>query len=113
MSVAMRQRVEKSIARVLVRDIIAAGYLINIDNGGDGYELPQPTNSRKLVMNTMFATDEERLYVFKPGEEKPFAWVYFVYGNDGWDVISDYTTNLGKEKLNLMVNADKMSEKYQ
>jgi len=24
----------------------------------------------------------------------PSGWVYFVYGNDGWDVVSDYTTNL-------------------
>ncbi len=22
------------------------------------------------------------------------GWVRFIYGNDGWDVISDYTTNL-------------------
>lgn len=43
----------------------------------------------------------ERLYVFKPGEKKPFAWVYFVYGNDGWDVISDYTTKQGPTQSRL------------
>lgn len=26
--------------------------------------------------------------------ERPIGWVRFVYGNDGHDVISDYTTNL-------------------
>ena len=107
-SVKMRQRVERIIARRFILDAKAAGYLFNIDNGGDDYELPQPTNNVKELLATMFATDEERLYVFKPDQSKPFAWVYFVYGNSGWDVISDYTTNLET----VMQGASKLADKY-
>ena len=38
------------------------------------------------------------------------GWVWFVYGNDGYDVISDYTAN---EKIEaLMVNVNKLADKY-
>jgi hypothetical protein len=36
------------------------------------------------------------------------GWVRFVYGNDGWDVVSDYTTNLEPH----MKNADKLADYY-
>lgn len=36
------------------------------------------------------------------------GWVYVVMGNDGWDVISDYTTNLEP----LMSGANRLAEKY-
>jgi hypothetical protein len=43
-------------------------------------------------------TDDDRLFVYKvdgpKGRRDWFGWVFFVYGNDGYDVISDYTTNL-------------------
>lgn len=51
----------------------------------------------------MFATDEEYILVWftKPiadpdesTDNRPNAWVKLVYGNDGWDVICDYTINL-------------------
>jgi hypothetical protein len=45
--------------------------------------------------------DDEHLGVFQAADAtgvervcRPFAWVRFVYGNDGYDVISDYTTSL-------------------
>jgi len=37
----------------------------------------------------MFTTDDDCLIVVKDG--KPFGWIQFIYGNDGYDVISDYT----------------------
>ena len=107
--IAKRQRMERSIARAFIRSPIAAGYTINVDNGGDEYELPTPTNSLRTVMKTMFATDDERLYLFKNGQPDPFGWVYFTYGESGWDVICDYTINLEP----LMGLANKLSDKYQ
>jgi hypothetical protein len=40
----------------------------------------------------MFKTDQEHIRVFRDNEQ--IGWVFFVYGNDGWDVVNDYTTNL-------------------
>lgn len=49
------------------------------------------------ILAAMFSTGEDRLFVHLPthtGETEWCGWVYFVYGNDGWDVVNDYTTNL-------------------
>ena len=107
MSVKMRQEVERKIAAAFITAALAAGYTINIHNGGSGPELPQPSSDKEVILAAMFATDDEHLMVYKDG--KQIGWVYFVYGNSGWDVISDYSTNLGP----LMAEADKISEMYQ
>lgn len=115
MSVKMRQRVEREIASRLIKDAIAAGYSINVYNGGEmkengsDMELPKPSVKAKEILGAMFATDDEKLYLFKPGKKDWFGWVYFIYGNGGYDVISDYTTNLE----HIMGGANKVSDKYQ
>mgnify|MGYP000638497353 CR=1 FL=1 len=91
MTVATRQRIEKRIVRRVVCDALAAGYALNVNNGGDGPELAEPTTVRKTILGEMFATDDEHLLFYKDG--KRVGWVYFVYGN-GVDVVSDNTTNL-------------------
>lgn len=107
-SVKMRQHVERQIARRFLLDALAAGYRVNIDNGGDTYELPEPSDTLKIILDAMFAADDDRLYLFKPGADKPFAWIWFVYGNSGWDVISDHTTNIRA----LVERASKLADKY-
>lgn len=106
MSVQMRQRVEKIIARRVVLDAINAGYALNINNGGDTNEMPQNSTKAKDVLAEMFATDDEHLLFYKNG--KCVGWVYFVYGNDGYDVVSDYTTNLDE----VMNGANELSNRY-
>jgi hypothetical protein len=96
MSVKMRQEVERKIATAAIQALLKAGFAISIDNGGDTYER---STSEKAILENMFQTDEEHLYVEKPqraGGWRTFGWLYFVYGNDGWDVLSDYTVNLEK-----------------
>jgi len=97
-AVVKRQAIERKIVRQFAKEMFAHGFTIRIDNGGDTYETGHLNRIGKLTKEIM-ATDEERLYVFRKGDDgqpakKPFAWAYFVYGNDGWDVMSDYTTNL-------------------
>lgn len=110
MSVKMRQRVEKIIARRVILDAIAAGFYLNVDNGGDEGELPKPSNKCKEVLNAMFATDDEHLVFYKLNgkQMRKVGWVYFVYGNDGWDVVNDYTTNLNP----VMQGANELADKY-
>ena len=106
MSVKMRQHVERQIARRLILDGLAAGYSLSVDNGGDEDEIA-PSHKCKEILDAMFATDDEHLKFHKDG--KYVGWVYFVYGNDGYDVISDYTVNLE----HVMAGVEKLSDKYQ
>lgn len=106
MSVVMRQEVERKIAEAVITDALAAGYSLNVHNGGDGPELPAPTTDKAAVLDAMFATDDESLQFYK--DDKRVGWVWFVYGNSGWDVIADYTTKLE----HVMGNAQKLSDHY-
>lgn len=107
-SVKMRQMVEKRIVRALIRDALAAGYSLNVHNGGDTNELPAPSTSAKEVLAVMFATDDEHLLYHRDG--KRVGWVWLVYGNDGGEyVINDYTCNLE----HVMQGADAVSARYQ
>jgi hypothetical protein len=102
----MRQEVERKIASALIQEALDAGYHISVNNGGDKDEI-QPSTKKDVILNAMFATDEEHL-LFYNEEGKKVGWVWFVYGNDGYDVISDYTTNLE----HIMTEANKISEHY-
>ncbi len=87
-SVINRQKIERKIASQVIKSAIAAGYTFLIVNGEDETE----TSKYTQTLNAMFQTDMDKLYLMKDG--KSVGWVLFVYGNDGWDVISDYTVNL-------------------
>ena len=106
MSVKARQRLERMIARRLILDAIAAGYSLNVNNGGDRSELIRPSRNVREVLSVMFATDDEHLLFFKDG--KRVGWAWLIYGNSGWDVISDYSTNLDP----IMAGASALADKY-
>jgi len=103
----MRQEVERKIAKALIVDALKAGYVISVDNGSD--EESAKFDDVKSTLDAMFATDEERLYMWNPTNCKRIGWVFFVYGNDGWDVISDYTMNLEP----IMAGANKSDNNYE
>lgn len=112
MSVKMRQLVENEITAKVVDVLLAAGYGLSVDNGdnnGDEYEIKNSHNFAK-VLKALYQTDDDRLYVHHNAVE-PFAWVHFVYGNDGWDVISDYTTNLEK-LIGKGTEVERLVDKY-
>lgn len=109
MNVKTRQKIEKLIARKFVRIALKAGFAISLDNGGDDYEFKHSTDFKHIV-GEMFATDDEWLHLSKDGNY--VGWVWFVYGNDGWDVIADYTTNLEDLMPEVEKLSDKLCEQY-
>lgn len=104
MSVKMRQEVERKIATAFVTSAIQEGYTITVDYG-DGPSKHLPTI--KAVLAAMFQGDDDVLVLYKHGKSE--AWIQFVYGNDGWDVISDYSVNLEP----IMTAAKKISAHYE
>jgi hypothetical protein len=106
----LKQRInlERRIVRTIVNDALLAGFSLNVDNGGDSFELADASTDKALLLRTLFQTDEERIYVYNPSNSACIGWIRLVYGNDGWDVVNDYTVNLEP----IMRNADKLAEKY-
>lgn len=110
MSVKMRQLVEREIATAIVSALISAGYRLSTDYG-DGESAV--FSNKADILKAMFQGDEDRLYVYNNNldRNKVLGWAYLVYGNDGWDVLSDYTVSLEK-LIGDGTTVDKISQKY-
>jgi hypothetical protein len=105
MSVTARRWIERQIVKLTIDALLKAGYELRIERDStefcDSYRV---VDGSQESLDEMFACDEERLYV---GESAPYdGYVYFVYGNDGWDVMNDYTTNLERILAPIMKLAD-------
>lgn len=103
--VRRRQRVERAIVQRVVKDALAAGYALDVDDGGDEPAVKGAT-TLKAAMDALMNTDDDRL-ILRRGKGR--GWVRFVYGNGGWDVISDYTTNLD----DLLARANALAERLE
>lgn len=103
------RRMERAIARRFIKIALKQGYLISVDDGTDNDMVLKQSNDPKVILDAMFSVDDERLFLYRPGakDEHWEGWVYFVYGNDGWDVICDYTGRLEP----LMERVNKLSDK--
>jgi len=66
-------------------------------------------NSRSItkLFNLIRDLDEAEL-IIKKGNER--GWILFVMGNDGYDVIADYTTNIEKYMAPIMKYAETFKE---
>lgn len=99
MNLETRIKIENRIGRAIVKNAIARGYSITIDNGGgwDGdFEIEKETKLTKAY-KALRATDEETLIFFK-GDQRVGA-VKLVYGNDGWDTIADHSISYEVHKI--------------
>jgi hypothetical protein len=120
MSVVMRREVEEKIVGAFVDSCLKAGYrlAVSLERGYDTNEMLLGSTDRAKIMEEAFAGDECHIFVQPPtgptitkdGSVVSRGWVYCVFGNDGWDVICDYTTNL--DKLKLLDEANKLSDHY-
>jgi hypothetical protein len=99
-----RQDVERKIARKIIEDAIAAGYTIDVFDGED-YPLKDSADV-EAILGAMFSTDDDRLYLCKG---KSVGWVWLIYGNSGWDVISDHTISIE----DVLQGAVKLSEEME
>lgn len=137
MSVKMRREVEEKIVGQFVRDALAAGYKIavSLDRGYDVDEMTVlGSTDYDAIMKEAFAGDDCHIFVQDANKPPVFTgnadvrerllggagptikrvasigWVNCIFGNDGWDVISDYSANAKIEAL--LVEANKISDHY-
>lgn len=99
MSLQLRLQMEQLIVTVLLVELFKLGYRVIVDNGEEeSPALGKPENvtpeefAARVWKDHCAQTDEDRIFVVDGN--KRIGWVYVVYGNDGWDAISDYTTKL-------------------
>jgi hypothetical protein len=97
-----RIAMERRITSKLVGDILAAGHMISVYDG-EAYALVQSTDKRQ-IMEALASTDQDTLFI-KGADGKPVGVVALVYGNDGWDVISDHTDTPAMAELLAHANA--------
>jgi hypothetical protein len=92
-SVKMRQKVEREIVTKVIECLLAAGFLIQVNDGEE--DVTDRIKDSEAILAAMFSTDEDLLFVSIPDNDGVASrWIHFIYGNDGYDVIHDYTVNL-------------------
>lgn len=97
------RKAETAIVGRFVDDALAAGYQISVslERGYDIEDMLLASTDRKKIMEEAFAGDEAHLFIHEAGKPaieagriNSIGWVFIVLGNDGYDVICDYDTNL-------------------
>ena len=88
-----RMAAERAVARRVVSDLIAAGYSLDLDDGGDELVVRRSVDVDE-VCAAMHTVDEEMLVARGNTTGKRGGVVNFVYGNDGWDAVNDYSVTL-------------------
>ena len=110
-TVRKRQEIEVAIVTKVVDDALKAGYILDVDDGGGGIALRR-SRDRKAVLDALMNTDDDSLHLRRfnsDGAQVEHGWVRFVYGNDGWDVISDYSLNIE----DVLAGANKLAEELE
>lgn len=93
--VIARQAIEREVVSKVVDSLLDAGYLLSVEDEENDEDFIEKSTDKAAIMEAMFSMDDDTLVAYtKDGGEDAFAWVKFIYGNDGHDVIHDYTTNL-------------------
>jgi hypothetical protein len=110
----LQQRIaaEKAITKALCKAILAEGYKIRVFDGEDWHK---NQTVAQAVENAM-AVDESRIYAYTVNDENKAvyhaSW-FMVYGNDGYDVICDYSVNELTDKIDKVLQplCDKWEKK--
>lgn len=102
MNLENRIKIESRIVRKVVEDALAQGFSLSVFDGED-WSVNKSTDKKEILENLQVC-DEEKLYLNKDGRQ--VGGILFVYGNDGYDVISDYHTSLEE----VLTGANKLAE---
>lgn len=91
MPALLRRDVEREIITAFVEAVLADGCQVRVN---DGQERFGPFTGVPEVLEALFSVDQEHLEVIRG--DSFVGWLFLVYANSGWDVISDYSTTLEK-----------------
>lgn len=94
MSIIIRE-FERKIVRMTIDAVLAAGRKAawNHDSYIEDDDTFYASDSSEETLDDAFACNDLRLWV-DPLDFPNRGWIWFVFGSNGYDVISDYTTNI-------------------
>ena len=101
--------IEQQIVEKTVHTLIDQGYFLSVWDGNEF--VTSRLSGSKSVIAAMMQTDEDSLHVFD-GKGKRVGVVCFVYGNDGWDVICDYSNALKTTLEPVFTLANRLEKQY-
>jgi len=84
-------KIDRAISGKLVELAIAKGYSLTVRTNDDDAHNVIKSRDPKVILDELHSVDDERLYVHD-ANGKRLGWIYFVFGESGWDVICDHTT---------------------
>ncbi len=106
--VRFRRLLEIALVRKVCTELIGKGYKLSVDDGEDT-PVKRSTDVEAIV-DAAFAVDECRFYVHRDDAHIAMGWIFFVFGNSGWDSINDYTTNLEEALKGVNEYADALEQ---
>lgn len=106
MNPSIRMGIEQKIIRRAVTDILGEGYKISVHDGGE-YTVNRSIDLN-LILNATQTTDSDALVVWD--EDQNIGTVTLIYGNDGHDVIADYSNSLEEVLKGASLLADELAD---
>lgn len=111
----MSKYLETKIIESAIDELLAHDFALSVNDGEE--TTVKASRDRAVILAAMRTTDEDFLIPhaklpsgnYDPSSTGQFGWVRFIYGNDGWDVINDYSTRLEAYLLKTNALAEEMS----
>jgi len=109
-NICRRLAVEHRIVCRIVDDALSQGLLCTVSFGDDDSRA-RFTIDRALIIEEATAADESfiRFHRNEDPPPAPFGWCFLVFGNSGWDVISDYTSKTESVLEGALALAEELS----
>ena len=106
MNPSIRMGIEQKIIGRAVADILNKGYRISLYDGGE-FTVKRSTDLN-LILNATQTTDRDMLKVYEG--DSLIGTIILIYGNDGHDVIADYSLSLEEVLKGASLLADELAD---
>lgn len=123
MNLKTRISLERQILRATAKLLKANGFFMILNDGEENCQ-KEPTDSVPIIMKSAMSTDMDHLKAYQltdpanptstcfNGRYQRIGVIDFVYGNDGWDVIADYSVALEPQMQEIQKLGDKLCDRY-
>jgi hypothetical protein len=100
----MRRTRQRIISR-LVRDAVAAGYIVSVFSDS---ETTSASSNTIAILQALMRTEEDYLFIYHPDQPSFFGWILLIHDNNVWDVIDCYSPNLDAIAAGAQHEADRL-----